>query len=65
MLHDNGKVIPGLFSDDQALVLRTKQGLTVILGCASSGLINTIEYVLDHLKDQYFSATAGTSFNIE
>jgi len=30
--------------DDQALVLETKLGLLIILGCAHAGLINTIEH---------------------
>ncbi|MEI8004349.1 MAG: MBL fold metallo-hydrolase [Methanothrix sp.] len=30
--------------DDQALVLETKKGLIIILGCAHAGLINTIEH---------------------
>jgi 7,8-dihydropterin-6-yl-methyl-4-(beta-D-ribofuranosyl)aminobenzene 5'-phosphate synthase len=30
--------------DDQALVLETKKGLLIILGCAHAGLINTIEH---------------------
>ncbi len=32
--------------DDQALVLETNEGLLVILGCAHSGMINTIEHAL-------------------
>lgn len=30
--------------DDQSLVIKTVQGLFVILGCAHSGVINTLEY---------------------
>lgn len=30
--------------DDQSLVIKTAQGLFVILGCAHSGIINTLEY---------------------
>jgi 7,8-dihydropterin-6-yl-methyl-4-(beta-D-ribofuranosyl)aminobenzene 5'-phosphate synthase len=30
--------------DDQALVLKTAEGLLIVLGCAHSGMINTIEH---------------------
>jgi 7,8-dihydropterin-6-yl-methyl-4-(beta-D-ribofuranosyl)aminobenzene 5'-phosphate synthase len=59
LIHDNGHAIPDPLSDDQALVVRTKQGLTVILGCAHAGLINTLEYVLDHLKGEQLHAIIG------
>lgn len=38
---------PDLFPDDQALYLETERGTWVILGCAHSGLINTLRYVLE------------------
>ena len=59
LIHDDGKVMPDPLSDDQALVAKTKQGLTVILGCAHAGLINTIEYVLDHFKSKKLHAIIG------
>jgi 7,8-dihydropterin-6-yl-methyl-4-(beta-D-ribofuranosyl)aminobenzene 5'-phosphate synthase len=58
-IHDNGQVIPDPLYDDQALVVRTQQGLTIVLGCAHSGLINTIEYVLDHLTGEQLHAIIG------
>jgi 7,8-dihydropterin-6-yl-methyl-4-(beta-D-ribofuranosyl)aminobenzene 5'-phosphate synthase len=33
-----------LLADDQALLLETAKGLAVVLGCAHSGLINTLDY---------------------
>lgn len=39
---------PDPFNDDQALVVETRRGLVVILGCAHAGLINT----LDHVREQ-------------
>jgi 7,8-dihydropterin-6-yl-methyl-4-(beta-D-ribofuranosyl)aminobenzene 5'-phosphate synthase len=59
LVHGNGYVMPDPLSDDQALVVRTKQGLTVILGCAHSGLINTIKHVSDHLKGEQLHAIIG------
>lgn len=32
--------------DDQALVIKTEKGLVVILGCTHSGIINTLEYIV-------------------
>jgi 7,8-dihydropterin-6-yl-methyl-4-(beta-D-ribofuranosyl)aminobenzene 5'-phosphate synthase len=59
LIHENETVIPDPLSDDQALVLKTQKGLTVILGCAHSGLINTIEHVLDQLKGERLHAIIG------
>lgn len=33
---------PDLFPDDQALLIKTRQGLVVILGCAHRGIVNTL-----------------------
>lgn len=41
-LRTNNGFIPDIFSDDQALVIKTKKGLIVILGCAHRGMINTL-----------------------
>jgi len=37
-------MVPDLLLDDQALVIVEPAGLVIILGCAHSGLINTIEH---------------------
>ncbi len=39
-----GKFASDRFTDDQALVVKTEQGLVVVLGCAHRGMINTIDY---------------------
>lgn len=47
--------------DDQALVLNTKEGLVVILGCAHAGLINTLEYILALTgSSQIYAVIGGT-----
>lgn len=33
-------------ADDQSLVLETKRGLVVLLGCCHAGLVNTLEHVI-------------------
>jgi 7,8-dihydropterin-6-yl-methyl-4-(beta-D-ribofuranosyl)aminobenzene 5'-phosphate synthase len=57
--NNNGKLVPDPVCDDQALVMSTKKGLVVILGCGHSGIINTIEYVLKHLKKEKLYALIG------
>jgi 7,8-dihydropterin-6-yl-methyl-4-(beta-D-ribofuranosyl)aminobenzene 5'-phosphate synthase len=39
---------PDKVMDDQALIVKTKQGLAVILGCAHRGIINTL-YHAQHI----------------
>lgn len=47
--------------DDQALVLETNEGLLVILGCAHSGMINTIEHALKITgESRVFGLVGGT-----
>jgi 7,8-dihydropterin-6-yl-methyl-4-(beta-D-ribofuranosyl)aminobenzene 5'-phosphate synthase len=44
----NGDWVPDPFLDDYSLLLKTSEGLVVILGCAHAGLIN----ILDHASTQ-------------
>lgn len=45
--------------DDQALVVNTPPGLVLILGCAHSGLINTLRYVVEIAGRKDFSLITG------
>ena len=57
---NNGNLEPDPLLDDQALIIRTKRdGLIILLGCTHSGLINTIQYVLDHFKRERLSVLIG------
>jgi len=57
----DGKTVLDLFSDDQSLILDTKKGLVLILGCAHSGMINIISYVTDRTgKDKFYAILGGT-----
>ena len=40
----NGEWVPDPFLDDYSLVLKTPDGLVIVLGCAHAGLINILEY---------------------
>ncbi len=49
------------FLDDQAIVLETEKGLIIVLGCAHSGMINTIEHARKITgKDRIFGVVGGT-----
>jgi 7,8-dihydropterin-6-yl-methyl-4-(beta-D-ribofuranosyl)aminobenzene 5'-phosphate synthase len=47
------------FPDDEALILSTKKGLVVLLGCSHAGMINTLRYVQSKLKDEPVYAVVG------
>jgi 7,8-dihydropterin-6-yl-methyl-4-(beta-D-ribofuranosyl)aminobenzene 5'-phosphate synthase len=40
-----GEIIPDPLADDQAVILDTKKGLVVLLGCSHRGVINTLNHV--------------------
>lgn len=44
VLSDEGEITADSLLDDQALVLVLERGLFVLLGCAHSGMINTLEH---------------------
>lgn len=45
--------------DDQALVLETKRGLLIMLGCAHAGLINTIEHARKITGEEEIAGVVG------
>ena len=51
--------IPDLIPDDQALWLDTKHGLIVVLGCAHSGVVNTLDYVAEVTGSRQVHAVVG------
>lgn len=57
----DGKTDPDVFLDDQSLVLDTKRGLLVILGCAHSGVVNILNHVIKKTgKDRFYAIIGGT-----
>lgn len=50
---------PDLLADDQALAIRTPQGIVLLLGCAHSGFVNTIDHVARLLGEGQFHAVIG------
>lgn len=45
--------------DDQSLVISTSGGLVVIMGCAHSGMINTLHYILTKMGEKRIRAVLG------
>jgi len=45
--------------DDQAIYFETDKGVVVLLGCAHSGVINTLEYICDVAKTKQIHAVIG------
>ena len=57
----DGKIDQDIFSDDQSLILDTEKGLILVLGCAHSGMINIINYVIDRMgKENFYAVLGGT-----
>ncbi len=55
----DGKRVPDLFLDDQSLILASAKGWVVILGCAHSGMINTLHHVVDKTRNEKIYAVLG------
>ncbi len=47
------------FQDDQSIVIETKQGLVVILGCSHAGVINILEYIKNKFDDKLYAVFGG------
>ncbi len=48
-----------LILDDQALCIESSQGIVVILGCAHSGVVNTLNYISELTKQSKIFAVLG------
>jgi 7,8-dihydropterin-6-yl-methyl-4-(beta-D-ribofuranosyl)aminobenzene 5'-phosphate synthase len=56
-----GNFEPDLIPDDQALVLETERGLVVVLGCAHTGIINTLNWIRKFMgREQIYAVLGGT-----
>lgn len=51
--------VPDLLEDDQALWLDTSDGIVVLLGCAHSGVVNTLDYIARITGCKRFHAVIG------
>ena len=56
---ENNEMVQDLFKDDQSLVIKTEKGLVVILGCAHSGMINTLDHIKGYFTNENFHMVIG------
>jgi 7,8-dihydropterin-6-yl-methyl-4-(beta-D-ribofuranosyl)aminobenzene 5'-phosphate synthase len=57
----NGNIVQDIFLDDQSLILDTEKGLIVLLGCAHSGMINILNYIINKTgKNNFYAILGGT-----
>ena len=45
--------------DDQSVVVETEKGLFIVLGCCHSGIINTLEYIMEKMGRRRIHAVIG------
>ncbi|MDD5222608.1 MAG: MBL fold metallo-hydrolase [bacterium] len=45
MVEKEGEKVPDSIPEDQAVILRGENGITVLTGCAHAGIVNTLKYV--------------------
>jgi 7,8-dihydropterin-6-yl-methyl-4-(beta-D-ribofuranosyl)aminobenzene 5'-phosphate synthase len=61
-----GQLLVDPLLDDMSLVLKTRKGLVVLLGCCHSGLINTLEHVSNRISGRMHAIMGGTHLaNVE
>jgi len=57
----DGKMTQDIFPDDQSLILDSRRGIILILGCAHSGIINIIQYAIKKTgKEKFYAIVGGT-----
>ena len=60
LVSHNGSLTGDDFSDEQALVLESKEGLVVLLGCSHPGVINIIDKVKATFSEPIHAIIGGT-----
>jgi 7,8-dihydropterin-6-yl-methyl-4-(beta-D-ribofuranosyl)aminobenzene 5'-phosphate synthase len=56
---DSGALVHDTIEDDCSLVIESKRGLVVVLGCAHAGLVNILHYVTEKMGDDSIYAVIG------
>ena len=55
----SGQYGPDPLVDDQTLVLKTSEGLLVLLGCAHAGIVNILNYIQEKTGEERIAAVIG------
>jgi 7,8-dihydropterin-6-yl-methyl-4-(beta-D-ribofuranosyl)aminobenzene 5'-phosphate synthase len=55
----DGELVPDSFIDDQAAIVKGDKGLSVVLGCAHAGVVNTLNYAAKLTGEQHFYGLFG------
>ncbi len=58
-VREGGAMHPDPLADDLALIIKTEQGLVVILGCAHRGIINTLRHAQNLTGENRINAVIG------
>jgi 7,8-dihydropterin-6-yl-methyl-4-(beta-D-ribofuranosyl)aminobenzene 5'-phosphate synthase len=45
--------------EDMSLIISTEKGLVLLSGCGHSGIVNTVSYMQENLKDNLYAAIGG------
>jgi len=59
LLKTNEGYAQDLIFDDQTLIVNTKKGLIIILGCSHSGMINIINHIIDKTGQNHIRTIIG------
>lgn len=59
-VRQEGQLKPDPYRDDQAMVLKTIQGLVLVCGCCHAGLLNTILHVREEFGEEIIAVMGGT-----
>ncbi len=59
LVEKEGAIFSDPLLDDQSLVIKTDQGLLIVLGCAHAGLINTVRLISGHFTHERIHTIVG------
>lgn len=61
LAEDGATLVPDPFLDDFSLVIETRKGLVLLLGCAHAGLVNIMQHILEKTgRDRIYAVVGGT-----